>query len=254
MNYEAAVGLMGKSGAGKSNLCNALFGQEVAEVDDVAPCTVGASEYTLAYQNGKDISLIDLPGVGERQEKEADYAKLYHDLLPELDLVLWVIKADDRALSVDEQCYQHLILPYLIQHDIPLLFVVNQVDKIEPCREWDCSRSIPGPQQLTNITRKQLQISQLFNVPLTQIFVTSAVEGYGLQILIEQIIHRLPKEKKWSVTRETRAEYVTPSIQRESIGGLWDTIKEAAKTILRETWTTIASRVENWFSKLFGWW
>ncbi|MEN3029507.1 hypothetical protein [Chromobacterium amazonense] len=98
-----------------------------------------------------------------------------------------------------------------------------------------------------------MQISQLFNVPLTQIFVTSAVEGYGLQILIEQIIHRLPKEKKWSIARETRAEYVTPSMQRESIGGLWDTIKEAAKTILRETWTTISHRVESWFSKLFGW-
>ena len=55
--------------------------------------------------------------------------------------------------------------------------------------------SMPGPQQLTNISRKQLQISQLFNMPLTQIFITSAIEGYGLQILIEQIIHRLPKEK-----------------------------------------------------------
>ena len=98
---------------------------------------------------------------------------------------------------------------------------MNQVDKIEPCREWDFIHSMPGPQQLTNISRKQLQVSQLFNVPLPQIFVTSDVEGYGLQILIEQIIHRLPKEKKWCVTRETRAEYVTPSMQRESIGGLW---------------------------------
>ncbi|USE76473.1 GTPase family protein, partial [Escherichia coli] len=26
----------------------------------------------------------------------------YRDILPELDLVLWLIKADDRALSVDE--------------------------------------------------------------------------------------------------------------------------------------------------------
>ncbi|MEJ8676961.1 hypothetical protein, partial [Chromobacterium amazonense] len=40
---------------------------------------------------------------------------------------------------------------------------------------------------------------------------------------------------------------------RESISGLRETIKETAKTILRETWTTISSRVENWFSKLSGW-
>jgi predicted GTPase len=33
-------------------------------------------------------------------------------MLPELDLVLWVIKADDRALSVDEQFWHGVMQPY----------------------------------------------------------------------------------------------------------------------------------------------
>ncbi|OHX11551.1 hypothetical protein BI347_18000 [Chromobacterium sphagni] len=251
--YSATVGLMGKSGAGKSSLCNALFGEEVAEVDDVAPCTVWPTEFTLAHQNGKGISLIDMPGVGECQGKEAEYAERYRDMLPELDLILWVIKADDRALSIDEQCYKQLIRPHLVEFDIPLLFVVNQIDKIEPCREWNGASQSPGPQQLNNISRKQVELCRLFEVPLSQILVISAVEGYGLQLLLEQIIHRLPKEKKWSVTREARAEYVTPSIQRESVTGLWEAVKDAAKALLREGWATISRRVEGWLDKLFNW-
>ncbi len=34
---------------------------------------------------------------------------LYRDILPELDLVLWLIKADDRALSVDEYFWRHIL-------------------------------------------------------------------------------------------------------------------------------------------------
>ncbi|EGD4709034.1 hypothetical protein DUM90_22010 [Escherichia coli] len=33
----------------------------------------------------------------------------YRDILLELDLVLWLIKADDRALSVDEYFWRHIL-------------------------------------------------------------------------------------------------------------------------------------------------
>lgn len=56
------------------------------------------AEITLSLKQGKGISLIDMPGVGESEQRDAEYAALYRRLLPELDLVLWVIKGDDRAL------------------------------------------------------------------------------------------------------------------------------------------------------------
>lgn len=38
--------------------------------------------------------ITDLPGVGESRDRDAEYEALYRDILPELDLVLWLIKAD----------------------------------------------------------------------------------------------------------------------------------------------------------------
>lgn len=35
-HYEPVIGIMGKTGAGKSSLCNALFAGEVSPVSDVA--------------------------------------------------------------------------------------------------------------------------------------------------------------------------------------------------------------------------
>ncbi|EMZ59790.1 yeeP domain protein, partial [Escherichia coli 174900] len=51
--------------------------------------------------------ITDLPGVGESRDRDAEYEALYRDILLELDLVLWLIKADDRALSVDEYFWRH---------------------------------------------------------------------------------------------------------------------------------------------------
>ena len=253
VHYQAVVGILGKTGAGKSSLCNALFGQDVAEVDDVAGCTRYPQEFTLAYKNGKGIALIDVPGVGETTDKDSEYAALYQRLLPELDLILWVIKADDRALSIDEHCYRTLIQPYLAQRDIPVLFVLSQVDKLEPYRDWDTILHLPGADQAKNLSRKQIQLSQVFDIPLSQICATAASEGYGLSTLIEQVITTLPKQKKWAIAREANPEVVSSTAYHSASQGLWESVKEAAKAVLTETWAWVSSTVSRWVNKLFGW-
>ena len=253
VNYQAVVGILGKTGAGKSSLCNALFGQDVAAVDDVAGCTRYAQEFTLAYKNGKGIALIDVPGVGETTDKDSEYAELYQRLLPEMDLILWVVKADDRALSIDEHCYRTLIQPYLAQRDIPVLFVLSQVDKLEPYRQWDTALHLPGQDQAKNLSRKQIQLSQVFDIPLSQICATAASEGYGLSTLIEQIIATLPKQKKWSIAREANPEVVSSTAYHSASKGLWESVKEVAQTVLSDSWNWVSNTVSSWVGKLFGW-
>lgn len=191
--------------------------------------------------------------MGESTDKDSEYAELYQRLLPEMDLILWVIKADDRALSIDEHCYRTLIQPYLAERDIPVLFVLSQVDKLEPYRQWDSDLHLPGPEQSTNLSRKQIQLSQVFGIHLSQICATAASEGYGLTTLIEQIITTLPKQKKWAIAREANPEVVSSTAYHHASKGLWESVKEAAKAVLTETWDWVSSTVGRWVDKLFGW-
>ncbi|EFH2044059.1 hypothetical protein BHS19_004852 [Escherichia coli] len=131
-SHEPVIGIMGKSGAGKSSLCNALFQGEVTPVSDVHAGTREVQRFRL-NGHGHSMVITDLPGVGESRDRDAEYEALYRDILPELDLVLWLIKADDRALSVDEYFWRHI----LHRGHQRVLFVVMQADKTEPCHEWD---------------------------------------------------------------------------------------------------------------------
>ncbi|ELE75315.1 hypothetical protein A1UY_00544 [Escherichia coli KTE81] len=87
---------MAKSGAGKSSLCNALFQGEVTPVSDVHAGTREVRRFRLSG-HGHSMIITDLPGVGESRDRDAEYEALYRDILPELDLVLWLIKADALA-------------------------------------------------------------------------------------------------------------------------------------------------------------
>ena len=127
-HYEPVIGIMGKSGAGKSSLCNALFASEVSPVSDVAACTREPLRFRLQVGD-RYITLMDLPGVGESGARDTEYAALYREQFPRLDLVLWLIKADDRALTVDEHFY-HQVIGEVYRHKV--LFVISQSDKAEP--------------------------------------------------------------------------------------------------------------------------
>lgn len=244
LNYEPRVGIFGKTGAGKSSLCNALFGKDVCPISDVQACTRNAQEVLLEMGSGqKGIKLIDVPGVGESSDRDEEYAKLYSELLPELDLVLWLIKADDRALASDENFYKNIVKPHMDEGK-PFFLVLNQVDKIEPFREWDEEKHEPGPKQFQNIHKKIDDISSFFNIASSRIIPVSANEKYNLTKLVDEFVRALPAEKKVTVFRAVNQEFQSKATGEHVRKSFIEVVGDVVCTVVETTGRVIEKIID----------
>lgn len=221
LNYVPKIGVLGKIGVGKSSLCNALFGADVCPVSDVEACTRDPQEVTVNIGGEKGITLVDVPGAGESSDRDREYSELYARLLPSLDVILWVLKADDRAYSADENFYENVIKPHVDQGK-PFFFVLNQVDKTEPIRMWNEEVHEPGAEQLVTIEKKIRAVADAFHVLPSKVIPVSAVEKYNLITLVNEIVYSVPPEKKITVYRNVSEEFRTESTGQH----IFDTVSE----------------------------
>ena len=229
INYSPTIGLMGKTGAGKSSLINALFQFQLSPVSDVSGCTRHAQRFCMTM-NYHTLTFIDLPGVGESLNRDKEYHQLYRNLLPELDLIIWVLKADDRAWSSDEQCYRFLTEQCGYQPS-RFLFVLNQADKIEPCRQWNELSHQPSPEQVANLELKQQAVITAFK-PHHPVMTVSAAEGFQLTELAEQLIQVLPAEASSGVARQLNSTYRTQSVENSARNDFGQCISDIADTLI----------------------
>ncbi|WEF27674.1 GTPase family protein [Klebsiella aerogenes] len=221
-HYEPVIGIMGKTGAGKSSLCNALFAGDISPVSDVAACTRKPLQFRL--QLGKRfMTIMDLPGVGESELRDAEYAALYREQLPRLDLVLWLIKADDRALAVDEHFYRQVI-GEAYRHKV--LFVISQSDKVEPTSGGEKLSS----EQKQNISRKICLLHELFQ-PVNPICVVSVRLQWGLRVMAERMIHCLPREASSPVAVQLSDPLRTDAINKKALDDFGETVGSVLDTV-----------------------
>lgn len=244
LNYEPRIGVFGKTGVGKSSLCNAVFGQDVCPISNIEACTRKPQEVFLSIGN-KGLKLLDVPGVGENADRDKEYAELYKKLFPELDLILWVLKGDDRAFSSDQQFYKKLVRPY-IQEGKPFFMVINQVDKIEPTEDWDRENKRPAGEQATNIDLKHKAVAGYFELPMADVLTISASKKYRLVELVDAIIHGLPKDKKMVVLKQVAEENRSDSAKREAESGWWDTVKEVVENVVGAAVSYVADKIDSW--------
>ncbi|EJD6540715.1 50S ribosome-binding GTPase [Providencia rettgeri] len=229
INYSPTIGIMGKTGAGKSSLINALFQSTLSPVSDVSGCTRQAQHFKMTMNN-HTLTFVDLPGVGESLERDKEYHSLYRNVLPELDLIIWVLKADDRAWSSDEQCYRFLTEQCGYQPN-QFLFVLNQADKIEPCRQWNEHNHQPSSEQAYNLKLKQQVVITAFK-PHHPVIPVSAVENYQLTELAEQLIQALPAKASSGVARQLTPPYRTQSVENTARNDFGQCVSDIVDTLI----------------------
>lgn len=244
-SYTPKVGVFGNSGIGKSSLCNALFGKDVAKISDVEACTRKPQEILIGGGNGQGgIVLIDVPGIGEDPAHQKEYTDLYKSLAPELDLVMWLIKADDRNYASGLDAYAEV---FGSEKYPPVIFVITQTDKTNPIKDWDHAAYEPGDKQISNIAIKERDVSKRFDISARNI-ISIAVEvedekltgkTYNLQNLVDLVVEVLPNEKKFSFTREAKEENVSTEARKAAEKGVWDSVKEFAG----EAWDAVKDKV-----------
>ncbi|WP_391349604.1 GTPase family protein [Azospirillum sp. A23] len=239
-SYTPKVGVFGSSGVGKSSLCNALFGKDVAPISDVEACTRKPQEILIGTSDGKSgIVLVDVPGIGEDQEHHREYTELYKSIVPELDLVLWAIKADDRSYASGLDAYKSV---FGSESRPPVIFVITQTDKISDADDWDRQEYKPGGTQIHNITEKEHDVSRRFEVSTKNIIsvaVSKKGKSYNLMPLIDLIVDVLPNEKKYSFTREAKEENVSDEAKKNAAEGIWQSIKNVAG----EAWDSVKNEI-----------
>lgn len=230
VTYEPVIGIMGKTGVGKSSLCNALFRSEVCAVNAVEACT--RQQQQVRFRFGSHyLTLIDLPGVGESQLRDDEYRELYRELMPQLDMVLWVLKADDRAYAVEEQFYQDVFAQFSGPMP-PVLWVLNQVDKTEPAEQWNWPCAQPSALQAERIAQKVQAVVRQLSIPETDILPVSVRGRYRLAKLVEAMIMHLPKQARSPLVPHLQTGYRTEAIISTARNSFGDAVVEVIDRII----------------------
>lgn len=230
ITYEPVIGIMGKTGAGKSSLCNALFRSEVCAVNAVEACTREPQRIRLRFGQHY-LTLVDLPGVGESQDRDSEYRELYKEQLPKLDMVLWVLKADDRAFSVEEAFYQ-AILAQCDSTMPPVLWILNQVDKVEPSELWNRHSATPSPDQFENIKRKQRAVASQLHIEEKDIIPVSIKGRYHLARIVEQMINRLPKQARSPLLPHLHQSYHSTPVRETARSSFGDAVIDTLDRVI----------------------
>lgn len=185
--YSLQIMFIGKTGYGKSTTLNKLIGKNVFETSDVSVCT--KELYTGMYRIDKSVPTFlmvsDLPGVGESNYADNHYYEWYKEMLNISQVVVYLLRADQRDFAVDEMIFSNLFSD--VNSKKKVLIALNYADKVEPI-----SRKIGlSSEQIASLKRKVDDVSRIFNISKDNIIYYSATDEINLDLLVSQMAAKL---------------------------------------------------------------
>ena len=193
------VAIIGRPNVGKSTLLNQILGQKIVITTDKAQTTRKTIKGIYTTELGQ-IVFVDTPGVHKPLNKLGEFlldeAKI---AVPDADVILFLVDGSEPAGKGDKWIAQNLL-----QTEIPIIVVMNKVDKIK---------------KQEKIEENLLSYKTLFdkNLPVVKV---SAKTGRNIDTLIKNIYKKLPQGAplypEEIITEETMRD-VTEEVIREKI-------------------------------------
>ncbi len=213
--------VLGRRGAGKSSLINAIFKDRVAGVGPVLAETGKAKWHTFSNSKGS-IDILDTRGIGESTKTES---AIFNSALDEVyaevkikcpDAVLFLCKAKEVDARIDEDIMNLASLREKIKsihgYEIPVVGVVTQIDELDPKRvdpPYEHEEKKENIELAVNALRIQLNKEKF---PVMTVIPTSAYAEYingnmeynnhwNIDVLVEYLIDVLPKSAQIELAR-----------------------------------------------------
>lgn len=167
------IALFGRRNVGKSSLINALTGQQIAIVSDVAGTTTDPVSKAMEILPLGPCVLIDTAGFDDSGEVGELRTQRTREVIKQADIALLVTDGE----SLDEEVAWATLLK---QADIPFVAVLNKID----LRTTD-------PSALLDSIAKRLKC---------EVIAVSALKGTGLDTLRQTLTALVPDDEKQSLT------------------------------------------------------
>ncbi|MDZ5711376.1 GTPase family protein [Jeotgalibacillus haloalkalitolerans] len=232
----ARIAIVGRRGAGKSSLINAIFSERRAEIGDVKARTGAGKWHTYTSASG-DLEILDTRGLGEGDTPEEAVSR--ETAIEEVkasiqekcpDAILFLSKAKEVSARIDEDLQQLLELKTSIkmQHDfdVPIIGVVTQVDELSPKSSDKPPFDHPVKQKNIREAADVLseKLKQAVAAPVNVLPVSSYMEFDGEEIvydirwnidkLLDYMLDKLPNEAQMILAKLSKIKSVQKKIAR----------------------------------------
>ena len=173
MSERLHIALFGRRNVGKSSLINALTGQQIAIVSEVAGTTTDPVSKSMEILPLGPCVLIDTAGFDDSGEVGELRTQRTREVIKQADIALLVTD----GLSLDDEAVWATMLK---QADVPYVVVLNKVDLMDDV-----------PSTLLDSIAKRLG---------GEVITVSALRGTGLDLLRQTMARLVPEGGKQSLT------------------------------------------------------
>ncbi len=207
------VALIGQPNVGKSTLMNHLLGQKIS-ITSRKPQTTRHRILGISTTASQQVIYLDTPGMHESRKRALNrhLNRTADSTLSGVDVVLWLID------SLAWHDYDDVIFKKLHQADLPVILVVNKIDRIknketiltffnEAQGKFPFKQMIPvSALKKTNLEGLEKQVSELlperdFIYPEDQV-TDRSIRFLSAEIVREKLTRRLGDELPYALTVE----------------------------------------------------